>query len=90
MSGEIVSMQSLIMYFSGHYAILPLMQHGSYRGANFDEVAVQVIESDDLLPPAVRHKLIDIFCVRIKPFKLFYETVDLRLCMARAAILFLF
>ena len=66
------------------------MQHGSYRGANFDEVAVQVIESDDLLSPTMRHKMINIFNVRIELFKLFYETVDLRLCMARAAILFLF
>ena len=53
--------------------------HGSYRGANLDEVAVRVIKPDDPLSPAVRHQAIDVFSVRIKPFQLFYEAVNLRL-----------
>ena len=52
--------------------------HGSYRGADFDEIAVRVIESDDTLSPAMRHQAVDVFNVRIEPFQLFYETVDLR------------
>ena len=78
-TGEIISIQSLIMYFSGHYAILPLIQHGSYRGAYFDEVAVRVIESDNPLSPTVRHQAIDVFNVRIESFQFFYEAVNLRL-----------
>ncbi len=78
-TGEIISIQSLIMYFSGHYAILPLIQHGSYRGAYFDEVAVRVIESDNPLSPTVRHQEIDVFNVRIESFQFFYEAVNLRL-----------
>ena len=53
--------------------------HGSFRGAYFDEISVRVIESDDPLPPAVRHQAIDVFNVRIEPFQLFYEAVNLRL-----------
>ena len=86
-TGEIISIQSLIMYFSGHYAILPLIQHGSYRGAYFDEVAVRVIESDDTLSPAMRHQAVDVFNVRIEPFQLFYETVDLRLFKIQLGII---
>ena len=53
--------------------------HLLYRSAYFDEIAIQVIESDDTLSPTVRHKVIDIFRVRIESFKLFYEAFNLRL-----------
>ena len=49
------------------------MMHGSYRGANLDEVAVRVIKPDYPLSPAVRHQAIDIFNVRVESFPLFYD-----------------
>ena len=61
--------------------------HGSCRGAYFDEIAVQVIESDDPLSPAVRHQVINIFNVRLEPFKLFYEAVNLRLFKVQLSLI---
>jgi hypothetical protein len=62
-------------YAAGFFSSL----HGSYRGANLDEVAVRVIKPDDPLSPAVRHQAIDVFSVRIECLKLFYKAVNFRL-----------
>ena len=70
----------IISIFRILHRILPRTIHWNslHRCSYFDQIAIRIIETDHLLPPAVCHQPVDIPNIRIQLFKLSGKCFDIR------------